>query len=96
MAALALGVSHWQAVTQICSYYCKFKFWRSLDIFGRAVGETMVVLVATGNSLIDTNILNSIRTLTANIEIEIPESNVASSKWYYFYLRFCHYLSPLF
>jgi phosphate transport system permease protein len=43
--------------------------------FGRAVGETMIVLMATGNTpLLDWSIFNGIRTMSANIAVEIPEA----------------------
>ena len=43
--------------------------------FGRAVGETMIVLMATGNTpVMDWSIFNGIRTLSANIAVEIPEA----------------------
>ena len=47
---------------------------------GRAVGETMIVLMATGNTpVMDWNIFEGMRTLSANIAIEMPESEVGSS-----------------
>jgi phosphate transport system permease protein len=47
---------------------------------GRAVGETMIVLMATGNTAImDMNIFEGMRTLSANIAVEMPESEVGSS-----------------
>ena len=43
--------------------------------FGRAVGETMIVLMATGNTpMMDWSIFNGFRTLSANIAVEIPEA----------------------
>jgi len=49
---------------------------------GRAVGETMIVLMATGNTPItDINIFEGMRTLAANIAVEIPESEVGSSHY---------------
>ena len=43
--------------------------------FGRAVGETMIVLMATGNTpVMEWSIFNGIRTLSANIAVEIPEA----------------------
>ena len=43
--------------------------------FGRAVGETMIVLMATGNTpVLDWSIFNGFRTLSANIAVEIPEA----------------------
>ena len=48
--------------------------------FGRAVGETMIVLMATGNTAImDLSIFNGMRPLSANIAVEIPEAPVDSS-----------------
>ena len=43
--------------------------------FGRAVGETMIVLMATGNTpVMDWSMFNGFRTLSANIATEIPEA----------------------
>jgi phosphate transport system permease protein len=43
--------------------------------FGRAVGETMIVLMATGNTpIMDWSIFTGMRTLSANIAVEIPEA----------------------
>jgi phosphate transport system permease protein len=43
--------------------------------FGRAVGETMIVLMATGNTpIMDVSPFNGFRTLSANIAQEIPEA----------------------
>ncbi len=43
--------------------------------FGRAVGETMIVLMATGNTpILDCSPFNGFRTLSANIAVEIPEA----------------------
>jgi len=42
---------------------------------GRAVGETMIVLMAAGNTpLMDLNVFNGLRTLSANIAVELPEA----------------------
>jgi phosphate transport system permease protein len=43
--------------------------------FGRAVGETMIVLMATGNTpLLDWSPFNGMRTLSANTAVEIAEA----------------------
>ena len=43
--------------------------------FGRAVGETMIVLMATGNTpVMDWSIFNGFRALSANIAVELPEA----------------------
>jgi phosphate transport system permease protein len=49
---------------------------------GRAVGETMIVLMATGNTpILDWTLFEGMRTLAANIAVEMPESEVASSHY---------------
>ena len=49
---------------------------------GRAVGETMIVLMATGNTpIMDWNLFEGMRTLAANIAVEMPESEVGSSHY---------------
>jgi phosphate transport system permease protein len=47
---------------------------------GRAVGETMIVLMATGNTpVMDPSLFQGLRTLSANIAVEMPESEVGST-----------------
>jgi phosphate transport system permease protein len=49
---------------------------------GRAVGETMIVLMATGNTpVMDFSIFQGMRSLSANIAVEMPESEVASTHY---------------
>jgi phosphate transport system permease protein len=49
---------------------------------GRAVGETMIVLMATGHTpIMDMNIFQGFRALSASIAVEMPESAVASSHY---------------
>jgi phosphate transport system permease protein len=48
--------------------------------FGRAFGETMIVLMVTGNTAIsDWNILEGLRSMTANLAIELSEASSDSS-----------------
>jgi phosphate transport system permease protein len=48
--------------------------------FGRAVGETMIVLMATGNTpVLDWSMFTGMRTLSANIAVEIPEAPYGST-----------------
>ena len=57
-------------------------FSASMIGFGRAVGETMIVLMATGNTpLMDFNLFEGMRTLAANIAMELPESEVGSTHY---------------
>jgi phosphate transport system permease protein len=50
---------------------------------GRAVGETMAVIMATGNSTqFTTNILASVRTMTATLAIDVPEAGAGTDQYY--------------
>jgi phosphate transport system permease protein len=49
---------------------------------GRAVGETMIVVMATGNTAVmDFNIFQGFRALSANIAVEMPESEVGGTHY---------------
>ncbi|MDP3936817.1 MAG: ABC transporter permease subunit [Deltaproteobacteria bacterium] len=74
--SLALGASRWQTVTRVVFPTASPGIFSAVMIgFGRAVGETMIVLMATGNTpIMDWNPFNGFRTLSANIAVEIPEA----------------------
>jgi len=74
--SLALGASRWQTVTRVVLPSASPGIFSAIMIgFGRAVGETMIVLMATGNTpVMDWNPFNGFRTLSANIAVEIPEA----------------------
>ncbi len=74
--SLALGANRWQTVSRIVLPTASPGIFSAVMIgFGRAVGETMIVLMATGNTPIrDWNPFNGFRTLSANIAVEIPEA----------------------
>jgi len=74
--SLALGASRWQTVRRVVLPSASpGVFAASMIGFGRAVGETMIVLMATGNTpLMDSSPFNGFRTLSANIAVEIPEA----------------------
>ena len=80
-ASLALGASRWQtAVNVVLPTASPGHFSAVMVGFGRAVGETMIVLMATGNTpVMEWSIFNGIRTLSANIAVEIPEAPHAST-----------------
>ncbi len=82
-ASLALGATHWQTLTRVVILTASPGIFSALMIgFGRAVGETMIVLMATGNTpLMDLNIFQGMRTFAANIAVELPESEVDSSHY---------------
>ena len=75
-ASLALGASRWQTATRVVLPTASPGLFSAIMIgFGRAVGETMIVLMATGNTpVLDWSIFNGMRTLSANIAVEIPEA----------------------
>jgi phosphate transport system permease protein len=80
-ASLALGASRWQTAVRIVLPTASPGIFSAIMVgFGRAVGETMIVLMATGNTpVMDWSIFNGIRTLSANIAVEIPEAAHSST-----------------
>ncbi|WP_155877740.1 ABC transporter permease subunit [Desulfuromonas sp. AOP6] len=80
-ASLAMGASRWQTVWRVILPSASPGIFAGIMIgFGRAIGETMIVLMATGNTAImDLSIFNGMRPLSANIAVEIPEAPVAST-----------------
>ena len=81
--SLALGATPWQTMIKVVLPTASPGIFSALMIgMGRAVGETMIVLMATGNTPItDINIFEGMRTLAANIAVEVPESEVGSSHY---------------
>jgi phosphate transport system permease protein len=80
-ASLALGASRWQTVWRVVLPSASPGiFAGSMIGLGRAVGETMIILMATGNTpIMDWSMFNGMRTLAANIAVEIPEAPVDGS-----------------
>lgn len=75
-ASLGAGATPWQtAVRIILPTAMSGLFSAAMVGHGRAVGETMIVLMAAGNTpVLDWNIFNGFRTLSANIAVELPEA----------------------
>lgn len=75
-ASLALGSSRWQTATRVVLPTASAGIFSAVMIgFGRAVGETMIVVMAAGNTPVtDFNIFTGMRTLSANIAVELPEA----------------------
>jgi len=80
-AALALGASRWQTVRHIVVPAASGGIFAGIMLgFGRAVGETMIVLMATGNTpILDLNPFNGFRAMSACIAVEIPEAPVGGT-----------------
>jgi len=74
--SFALGATRWQTALRVVLPTASPGIFSAIMIgFGRAVGETMIVLMATGNTpVLDWSIFNGMRTLSANIAVEIPEA----------------------
>lgn len=74
-AALALGASRWEIVYRVLFPAAKNGLLAAVLLgVGRAIGETMAVLMATGHAVqIPTSLLDPIRTLTATVAAELGE-----------------------
>jgi phosphate transport system permease protein len=80
-ASLALGATRWQTAIRVVLPSASPGIFSAIMIgFGRAIGETMIVLMATGNTpIMDLSPFNGMRTLAANIAVEIPEAPLGGS-----------------
>ncbi len=85
-ASYALGATHWQTILKTTVPAAISGIAASIILgFGRALGETMIVLMATGNAAIITgNIFSSVRTMTATLAAELGE--VAQGEEHYYAL----------
>ena len=74
--SLALGATRWQTALRVVLPTASPGVFSAIMIgFGRAVGETMIVLMATGNTpVMDFDPFTGFRALSANIAVEIPEA----------------------
>lgn len=81
--SLALGATPWQTLTGVVLLTASPGIFSAVMIgLGRAVGETMIVLMATGNTAVmDFSIFEGMRTLSANVAVELPESEIDSSHY---------------
>jgi len=75
-ASLALGASRWQTMRRVIIPYAKSGIAAAIILgIGRAVGETMAVLMVTGNaSVIPHSFLQPVRTIPATIAAELGEA----------------------
>jgi phosphate transport system permease protein len=74
--SLGAGATPWQTAVRIIIPTAMSGIFGAIMVgLGRAVGETMIVLMAAGNTpLIDWSMFNGFRTLSANIATELPEA----------------------
>ena len=82
-ASLALGSTKWQTVYRVLLPAARNGLLAAVLLgVGRAVGETMAVLMATGHAVqIPHSLLDSVRTLTANIAAELGEAPAGSDHY---------------
>lgn len=75
-ASLALGASHWQTIFRVIIPYAASGITTAAILgIGRAIGETMAVLMVTGNAaLIPTSLTQPVRTIPATIAAELGEA----------------------
>ena len=75
-ASLACGATPWQTAIKVILPTALSGIFAAVMIgLGRAVGETMIVVMAAGNTpIIDWNIFSGLRALSANIAVELPEA----------------------
>ena len=83
LGSLALGATPWQTVVRVVLLTASPGIFSAVMIgLGRAVGETMIVLMATGNTpVLDFNLFEGFRALSANIAVEMPESELNSTHY---------------
>jgi phosphate transport system permease protein len=81
--SLALGATPWQTLTGVVLLTASPGIFSAVMIgLGRAVGETMIVLMATGNTAVmDFSMFTGFRTLSANIGVEMPEAGVGETHY---------------
>jgi len=74
-ASIALGASRWQTAYRVLLPAATPGVFAAIILgFGRAFGETMIALMATGNAaLVSADILESVRTMAATIGAEMAE-----------------------
>ncbi len=83
IGSLALGATLWQTMVRVVLLTASPGIFSAVMIgLGRAVGETMIVVMATGNTAVmDLSIFQGFRALSANIAVEMPESEVGSTHY---------------
>lgn len=82
-ASLALGASHWQTIYKVIIPYAKSGITSAAVLgIGRAIGETMAVLMVTGNAaVIPHTLLEPVRTIPATIAAELGETSAGSGHY---------------
>ncbi|WP_100656019.1 ABC transporter permease subunit [Alteromonas flava] len=90
-ASFALGATRLQTLRNVVLKVAFPGILAALMLgFGRAFGETMIVLMVTGNTPIaDWDLLAGLRAMTANLAIELPEAEVGNAHYRVLFLTAC-------
>lgn len=82
-ASLGAGATRWQTAVRVVMPVAASGIFSAVMIgLGRAAGETMIVLMATGNTPeMNWNMFSGFRTLSANIATELPEAPVGGTHY---------------
>ncbi|MDR2679946.1 MAG: phosphate ABC transporter permease subunit PstC [Tannerella sp.] len=90
-ASLALGATRWQTIYKVIIPYASSGIMAAVVLgIGRAVGETMAVLMVTGNAAVmPTSLFQSIRTIPATIAAELGEAPAGGAHYRSLFLLGC-------
>lgn len=90
-ASLALGATHWQTIWKVIMPYASSGIVAAIVMgVGRAIGETMAVLMVTGNSaVIPDSLLTPVRTIPATIAAELGEAPVGGAHYQALFMLGC-------
>jgi phosphate transport system permease protein len=90
-ASLGLGANHWQTIYRVILPYARSGILAAVVLgIGRAIGETMAVLMVTGNAaLIPTTLLEPVRTIPATIAAELGEAPTGGAHYQSLFMLGC-------
>lgn len=90
-ASLALGATHWQTVYRVIIPYASSGISAAVILgIGRAIGETMAVLMVTGNAAVmPTSLFAPIRTIPAAIAAELGEAPAGGAHYQALFMLGC-------
>ena len=82
-SSLALGATHWQTIYKVIIPYASSGIMAAIVLgIGRAIGETMAVLMVTGNAAVIPHTLTEpVRTIPATIAAELGEASMGSVQY---------------
>lgn len=90
-ASLALGATHWQTIYKVVIPFSASGISAAVVLgIGRAIGETMAVLMVTGNAaVIPHSVFDSVRTIPATIAAELGEAPAGGAHYQSLFMLGC-------